>query len=109
MFNPAHEAKAERAARNAARAAQLKKYLQIGDVLTHTRCGGEIEEHRFSGWSGSWLCGTATADTVRINDYCLREANDIAPCSVLYVNRLPVGCLEDVDPKANRRRGAGIR
>jgi len=73
----------------------VKKYCKVGDTVTHTRCGGAIEEHIVTGWDGKWIAGRPTRDTLRIERQWYGEAdrghaNDIAPINVLYINREPV-------------------
>lgn len=65
------------------------KFVEIGDVLTHTRCGGDIQEHYYRGMNGWWICGTATPDTRRIEKISRADAwtNDISPNSVTHINR----------------------
>lgn len=71
----------------------LRKFLRVGDTLTHTRCMGCIEEHLYTRNDGSWLCGTPTKDTIRLGG-SKHEANDIAPGNVTHLNRTPIECLE---------------
>ena len=71
----------------------IKKYIKPGDTITHARCMGCIEEHIFAGWDGSWLCGTATADTIRLNQWDESDehyVNDISPRNITHINRVPV-------------------
>lgn len=81
--------------------ALVLKHLQVGDVITHTRCMGLIEEHKFSGTEGYWLCGHATQDTRDIERRHKKRGhgttgwtNDISPLNVTHINRVPVNCIE---------------
>jgi hypothetical protein len=64
-----------------------------GDVITHTRCGGYIEEHVFCGLKSGRELNEAqpTKDTKKFGGYA---ANDISPRNVTHVNRMPVEMLE---------------
>lgn len=76
----------------------LDKHLKEGDVLTHVRCLGCLEEHRFTGRDGIWLCGTPTTDTLRLSGLVgsarANAARDISPLNVTHVNRVPLEALE---------------
>lgn len=70
---------------------------QPGDILTHTRCMGLVEEHRFTGMDGPWMCGNATTDTCSLAHRRSPRAhgakgwtNDISPANVTHINRIPV-------------------
>jgi hypothetical protein len=75
----------------------LDAHLKVGDVLTHRRCLGILEEHVFTARDGRWLCGTPTADTCTISG--IDEADraqpvrDISPLNVTHLNRVPLECL----------------
>lgn len=78
------------------RIALVKRFVKIGDVLTHSGCCGIISEHEFTGWDGAWMCGRPTPDTFRFNkmegrrgEIC-NSADDIAPDNVTHINRVPV-------------------
>jgi hypothetical protein len=72
----------------------LDEHLKAGDVLTHTRCMGCLEEHVFTGRDGIWLCGTPTADTRKLSGLKgsaqANAVNDISPLNVTHVNRVPL-------------------
>lgn len=83
-----------------ARADIVKRVVKVGDVLTHSGCGGCIFEHEFMGWSGAWMRGRPTRDTFRFEkmdgqreEKC-HEADDIAPGNVTHINRVPVDVVE---------------
>ncbi len=88
------EQRADHQRRSVEAIATLCRHLRIGDLLAHTRCMGAIEKHRFTGWDGIWLCGTATADTRKYSKHAAHAVNDIAPCSVTHVNREAVATLD---------------
>jgi hypothetical protein len=75
----------------------IKKFARKGDVLTHQRCGGIIEEHHFTGWDGRWITGEPTRDTMRFGKLeggmSANAVNDIAPANVLYINRCPLASV----------------
>lgn len=76
----------------------LDAYLQLGDVLTHTRCMGCLEEHVFTGYDGAWLCGTPTPDTRKLEGLKgsakSNTVQDISPLNVTHVNRVPLESLK---------------
>lgn len=81
--------------------ALVLKHASPGDILTHTRCMQLVEEHRFTGMDGQWMCGQATADTRRLAAVVDRKAhgsrgyaNDIHPINVTHINRIPVAVIE---------------
>ena len=99
-------------ARTPAQQAHIERVLRLarpGDILTHTRCMGLVEEHRFTGFDGPWMCGRATTDTARLAVLGSERAhgargwtNDIAPANVTHINRVPVtpawpGPLQDAN------------
>ena len=59
------------------RIAILERHLGLGTLLTHTRCGGCLEEHVFTGRDGAWLCGKPTRET-KLHGGSKLAANDIA-------------------------------
>lgn len=72
----------------------LKKHLKPGDLITHVRCMGYMEEHRFIRWyNDTWICGKPTSDTVRCGGSRI-IADDISPRNVTHVNREPVENLD---------------
>lgn len=75
--------------RRAAAERILAGYIKVGDLITHTRCMGIIEEHRYTGRDGQWLCGEPTADTVRFGGSSI-SINDISPLNVTHINRVPL-------------------
>lgn len=87
-------------ARTPAQQAHIERVLRLarpGDIITHTRCMGLVEEHRFTGLDGPWMCGRATTDTARLAAWGSDRAhgargwtNDIAPTNVTHINRVPV-------------------
>lgn len=98
-------------------AIKIKQILQPGMVITHRRCMEVLEEHVYRGWDGIWIVGTATADQVALSGLDLSEdsdadyANDIHPCNITHINRIPIALwLEDspeadsFDPKARAFR-----
>lgn len=89
-----------RKAERDARAEIVKRVVKVGDVLTHSGCGGCIREHEFIGWDGNWMRGRPTRDTFRMEnmdgrrqDKC-HEADDIGPGNVTHINRVPVEAVE---------------
>jgi hypothetical protein len=78
--------------------ALVHKLVRPGDILTHTRCLGSIEEHIYTQNDGYWLCGLPTHDSTLLS-YALDEVRDISPLSVTHINRLPVA-------EVDRRRTA---
>lgn len=78
------------------RLAFLKSFLREGDFLTHTRCCGTFEEHRFKCFEGDAIVGLPTADTKRLGGSKF-PANDISVVNVTHINRTPVDiCTWDV-------------
>ncbi|MDD5056555.1 MAG: hypothetical protein PHQ60_02180 [Sideroxydans sp.] len=74
----------------------VRRFVKIGDTLTHTRCMGCVEEHIYTGTTNdtyAWLCGKPTRDTVRLggSKYIV---NDITPGNVTHINRIPVEAVE---------------
>lgn len=75
----------------------LDAHLKVGDVLTHRRCLGILEEHVYTARDGRWLCGTPTSDTCAISG--IDEADralpvrDISPLNVTHLNRVPLESL----------------
>lgn len=96
----ADEGSRQRRPRTPAQLAHIERVLRLarpGDILTHTRCMGLVEEHRFTGFDGPWMCGQATSDTARLAVLGSERAhgargwtNDIAPTNVTHINRVPV-------------------
>jgi len=87
---------------NPFRSNDLYKYLRHGDIPTHTVCAGGIEEHKYTGRDGKWLCGDPTTDTKRIakqQGYGARHVNDISPKNVTHVNRIAVSMLHIFAPR----------
>lgn len=73
--------------------AMVCRLVKPGDVLTHTRCMGTIEEHVYTRNDGNWLCGTPTEESLRLG--CPPgDANDISPLNVTHINRVPVDTVE---------------
>ncbi|KVV40930.1 hypothetical protein WT27_13475 [Burkholderia territorii] len=74
--------------------AAVRRLVKRGDILTHTRCLGCLEEHIFEAFDGEWLCGWPTTDTKRLEGCSPRSrgtyANDISPANVTHINRMPV-------------------
>ncbi len=75
----------------------LDAHLKVGDVLTHHRGPGILEEHVFTARDGRWLCGTPTADTRAIFGLDMAAGAqvvcDILPLNVTHLNRVPLECL----------------
>jgi len=80
------------------RAEQLNCLVKEGDVLTHTRCMGYLEEHSFCGWDGLWIVGIPTKDTMKHGKLEGKDTdnlvNDISPGHVSHINRIPVDSAE---------------
>jgi hypothetical protein len=73
------------------RIAQLKKVLRPGDYILHTGCGGLMQEHKFTGWDGNWICGKATRNTMTLIPLMIGNfANDISPMNITHINRTSV-------------------
>lgn len=83
----------------------VRKHLKRGDLITHTRCMGLLEEHIFAETRGHWLCGTATPDTRRMARMegkvhgATGFADDISPLNVTHINRVPVDALDFIAPQ----------
>lgn len=86
-------------------AALVERLVKPGDILTHTRCMGIIEEHEFVGMDGRWMVGTPTRDTFRFGGADgikmtgqrtakHNQVNDIYAGNVTHINRVPVECVE---------------
>lgn len=73
--------------------AMVRRLIQKGDTLTHTRCSGIIEEHLYTGKDGHWLCGVPTKDTIRLGG-SVYPATDISPLNVTHINRVPVSAVD---------------
>lgn len=69
------------------------KHIKKGDLITHTRCMGVLEEHIFSGMDGVWICGNPTFRTVK-HGGSKKRADDISPRNVTHINRVPVDALD---------------
>lgn len=88
-----------------AHAALVLQHAQPGDILTHTRCMGLVEEHKFTGMEGQWMCGHATPDTQRLSRRKGKAhgvtgyTNDISPLNVTHINRVPVSVIEFIQPQ----------
>lgn len=72
-------------------AGKVRKAVKPGDLITHTRCMGCIEEHIFQGFDGQWMMGKATATTKKFGGM---DAEDIFPGNVTHINRVPIESLE---------------
>ncbi|HDR9174316.1 hypothetical protein VI03_25500 [Burkholderia vietnamiensis] len=74
--------------------AAVRRLVKRGDIVTHTRCLGCLEEHIFEAFDGEWLCGWPTPDTKRLEGRSPRSrgayANDISPANVTHINRTPI-------------------
>lgn len=79
-------------------AEKLMSLIKEGDVITHTRCIGCVEEHVFTRMKGRWLCGIPTRDTMILSQMTGRRSNnetdDISPKNITHINRVPVDCVE---------------
>jgi hypothetical protein len=73
---------------------KLKSILKKGDLITHTVCMGELQEHIFTGFDGQWICGKPTKLTKKYGTCVSKFANDIHPENVTHVNRIPPECIE---------------
>ena len=82
----------DRKARLAATEKTLQAHLKRGDVVTHTRCGGFIEEHIYTGRDGLAVCGKPTRDTTRIGGVT-HHVNDIHPLNITHINREPLDAI----------------
>lgn len=71
----------------------IKRHLKPRSLITHKRCAGIIEEHRFTGWSGQWICGNPTKDSL-LNGTSRFKADDIAPKNITHIGRVPVEALD---------------
>ena len=84
----------------------VKRLVKIGDILTHTRCMGGVEEHVYTGSDGPWLCGRPTTDTMLIEGpegtSAENEVNDISPENVTHINRVPVENVDFLAPTARK-------
>jgi len=76
-------------------------HLKPGDVITHTRCMGCLEEHVFTEMEGPWICGFPTADTMLIEGE-RDETDDIHPNNVTHINRIPIAALDFVSKQQRR-------
>lgn len=65
----------------------IQYILKKGDLITHKRCLGIIEEHYFTGFDGKWICGKATKETEK---YYGSDANDISMKNITHINREPI-------------------
>lgn len=65
--------------------------LKKGDLITHTRCLGVIEEHYFTGFDGVWICGKPTKETKKFGGM---ETNDIHFKNITHINREHVDTLK---------------
>jgi hypothetical protein len=63
----------------------IRDNVKPGDLLTHTRCMGDIEEHIFHGFSGVGMLGKATKTT---KDMGGADTDDIYPGNVTHINRV---------------------
>lgn len=76
---------------NVKKLAIIEKYIKPGDIITHERCMGCIEEHIYTGRHGYWFCGKPTKDTIKLGDLEKDDyADDISVKHILYINRVPV-------------------
>ena len=102
-ISPQKKAAIER--KRKATTAILVRHLKPDDVITHTRCMGRVEEHRFIQWDGIWLVGRATADTAKIDrlERDMRIVNDIHPNNVTHINRDPLDLLDFIAESKCRR------
>jgi hypothetical protein len=77
---------------------RIVSLIREGDVITHTRCMGCVEEHVFTRMNGRWLCGIPTRDTKIISRMSGKrknnEVNDISTKCITHINRVPVDCVE---------------
>lgn len=91
------------------KAEHLRRFIKQGDVLTHTRCMGCLEEHAFIGWDGIWLVGIPTKDTMKFGDLDGRDTdhvvNDISPGNVTHINRVPIESVEFLASCEQRQAG----
>lgn len=84
-------------AKSEQRKSELAAILKEGDLLTHTRCMGHVEEHFYTGMDGLWVCGVPTKTTLALlgGEYLGFPDNDIWPLSITHINRMPVGQFLD--------------
>lgn len=90
--------------------AKVRRIVKEGDLVTHERCMGCIEEHIITGWDldHRWLCGTATLESVAYGAFP-GETDDISPRNVLYINRAPVAVADQLVCSRPKRKVAGRR
>lgn len=81
----------------------VQKYLKVGDLITCTRCGGELAEFTFMGRDGHWLIGKATRETMKHNTFVELKTTDIAEIHVTHINRQQVEALPFLE-KLNDRK-----
>lgn len=62
----------------------IRASVKPGDLLTHTRCLGAIEEHVFQGFIGKFIMGKATPTTKKFGGI---DTDDIYPGNVTHINR----------------------
>ena len=66
---------------------KIKSIIKKGDLITHTRCMGELQEHYFTKYDGRWLCGKPTKLTKKHGTSIGIYADDIHPSNVTHINR----------------------
>jgi len=69
---------------------KIKEVLKETDLLTHKRCLGIIEEHYFNGFDGQWICGKATAETIKNGG---SDTDDISIHNITHINRKPIDLI----------------
>ena len=73
---------------------QVKEFAKPGDTITHTRCGGLVEEHLFLGWCSHRMRGIPTSTTVRLDpEHDRSRVSDIHPANITHINRVPITAL----------------
>lgn len=71
------------------RLALLTPFLVEGALLTCTGCGGGLYEYYFTGYSGMWICGKATKETMKFTN-SFEENSGISVQHITHINREPV-------------------
>ena len=72
----------------------IRSILKSGDLITHTICMGELQEHIFIKWDDQWICGKPTKLTKKYGTYVPKFVNDIHPLNVTHINRQSPECIE---------------
>ena len=65
----------------------VRMNVKKGDLITHTRCMGELQEHIFIEFRGKWMYGKPTKLTKKHGTCVSIYADDIHPLNVTHINR----------------------